>query len=141
EALYLCHARLRECRGQTLYAVPSMFLEELPEEGIENIDVPGAAADRLRGFDEWRTGSKAAEQGWADAGVVPKTRAELLESKPVGNVPGFAEGMIVRHESYGQGRVTEVSGYGALRKIKVRFSSAGERTVLADKAKLAVVGR
>src|SRR5262249_1019390 len=30
--LYLTHARLREFRGQAMYAVPSMFLEELPAE-------------------------------------------------------------------------------------------------------------
>jgi DNA helicase-2/ATP-dependent DNA helicase PcrA len=37
--------------------------------------------------------------------------------------------------------VTEVSGFGALRKVKIRFSSAGERTFLAEKAKLAIVRR
>src|SRR5262249_18777798 len=29
QELYLTHARMREFRGQTMYAVPSMFLEEL----------------------------------------------------------------------------------------------------------------
>src|SRR5712692_8212787 len=38
EELYLSHARLREYRGQTLYAVPSMFLEELPPEGTAAVD-------------------------------------------------------------------------------------------------------
>ena len=69
---------------------------------------------------------------------MPRTKADLSKST-AGDVPGFVEGMIVRHDNYGQGRVTEVSGFGALRKIKVRFSSAGERTFLADKAKLMVV--
>jgi hypothetical protein len=32
-----------------------------------------------------------------------------------------------------------VSGIGAQRKIKVRFSSHGERTFIADKAKLVIV--
>ena len=35
---------------------------------------------------------------------------------------------------------SEVSGNGALRKIKVRFAKAGERTFLAEKARLAIVG-
>ena len=47
--------------------------------------------------------------------------------------------MLVRHDSYGQGRVTEVSGYGAMRKVKIRFSTSGERTFVADKAKLVIV--
>jgi DNA helicase-2/ATP-dependent DNA helicase PcrA len=47
--------------------------------------------------------------------------------------------MMVRHDNYGVGKVTEVSGYGALRKVKVRFAAHGERAFIADKAKLAVV--
>ncbi|HMC90145.1 MAG TPA: UvrD-helicase domain-containing protein [Gemmataceae bacterium] len=139
EELYLSHARLREFRGQTLYAVPSMFLDELPEEGTESTDLSARSYADPRAIEQWRTGSKAAEQGWADAGVLPRTKAELLEPKTDVQAPSFVEGMIVRHDKYGAGRVTEISGYGALRKIKVQFSSAGERTFLADKAKLMVV--
>ena len=40
EELYLTHSRLREFRGQTLYAIPSMFLEELPEEKEKPADAP-----------------------------------------------------------------------------------------------------
>src|SRR5262249_22572244 len=52
---------------------------------------------------------------------------------------GFAEGMVVTHEAYGTGKITDVSGFGALRKVRVRFNRAGERTFLASKAKLAIV--
>ena len=37
EELYLCHARLRDFRGQTLYAIPSTFIGELPED-VARID-------------------------------------------------------------------------------------------------------
>jgi DNA helicase-2/ATP-dependent DNA helicase PcrA len=47
--------------------------------------------------------------------------------------------MLVRHPNYGTGRIIEVSGYGALRKVKIRFSSAGERSFIADKVTLEVV--
>jgi ATP-dependent DNA helicase UvrD/PcrA len=53
----------------------------------------------------------------------------------------YVEGMLVRHETYGHGRVTEVSGFGVLRKVKVRFSSAGERTFMVEKAKLTIVSK
>jgi DNA helicase-2/ATP-dependent DNA helicase PcrA len=135
QELYLCHARLREFRGQTLYAVPSMFLEELGEEGVEALDLSSSAAGRARAIEAWRSGSKAAEQGWADAGVRPRNEDKAT---PVGAL-AFVEGMVVRHDKYGTGRVTLVSGYGMQRKIKVQFRSAGERTFLADKAKLAIV--
>lgn len=142
EELYLCHARLREFRGQTLYAIPSMFLDELGEEGIETLDLSSSAAGRARAIEAWRSGSRAAEQGWSDAGVAPrhkKQSAPAQDKAALPSAPGFVEGMVVHHDKYGTGRVTLVSGYGDQRKIKVRFRSAGERTFLAEKAKLAIV--
>jgi DNA helicase II / ATP-dependent DNA helicase PcrA len=135
EELYLCHSRLREFRGQTLYAVPSMFLDELPKDGVEEVDQSASAGGTSRAMDAWRSGGPAAAQGWADAGVTPRRR-----SGDDGG-PTYAEGMLVRHDKYGMGRVTEVSGHGALRKVKIRFASQGERTFIADKVKLEIVRR
>ena len=56
-----------------------------------------------------------------------------------GNGAAYAEGMLVRHPNYGTGRIIEVSGYGALRKVKIRFSAAGERSFIADKVTFEVV--
>src|SRR5262249_53972513 len=72
QELYLCHARLREFRGQALYAVPSMFLEELPHgEAVEEVDLchhsGGAPAP-----DYWRGGPSAAAEGWHDTGYAPR---------------------------------------------------------------------
>jgi DNA helicase-2/ATP-dependent DNA helicase PcrA len=143
QELYLSHARLREFRGQTQYAVPSMFLDELPADGIEAVDLSASAGGSSRAMSEWRGGGAAADQGWADAGIVPRSRGEpgrgSVSSGRAGN--DYAEGMVVRHEKYGQGRITDVSGYGAMRKVKVRFPNAGERTFLVDKAKLTIVGK
>jgi DNA helicase-2/ATP-dependent DNA helicase PcrA len=131
EELYLCHAKLREFRGQSLYAVPSMFLEELPSQGVECIDLavkPGlTAADLYRGG-----GNRAADEAWADTGMTPRGR------EPV-DASGFGVGVTVLHAEYGRGRIIDVSGYGAMRRLKVRFATAGDRTFVADRAKLTVV--
>jgi DNA helicase II / ATP-dependent DNA helicase PcrA len=145
EELYLCNARIREFRGQALYAVPSMFLDELPEQSVETIDLSASRTAGMRAFDDWRSGSKAAAQGWTDAGITPRRLPEApqpvapLEKNSAGRPGSFSEGMLVRHDSYGTGKVTAVTGNGATRKIKVRFAKAGERTFLADKARLAIV--
>jgi DNA helicase-2/ATP-dependent DNA helicase PcrA len=136
EELYLCHARLREFRGQTLYAVPSMFLDELPQEGIETIDLSSSGARRT--FDDWR-GRGTSRSGWHDTDMEVHEPIPLRQASSGGVAEALAEGTLVRHDRYGMGRVTEVSGYGALRKVKVRFPSAGERTFMAEKAKLAIV--
>jgi DNA helicase-2/ATP-dependent DNA helicase PcrA len=133
EELYLCHSKVREFRGQTLYAMPSVFLEEMPQE-VQHHDL--STGHTHRAMHDWRSGSKDAEAGWRDAGVSPRSAATL--SAPAGNGTTYAEGMLVRHETYGHGRITEVSGYGALRKIRVRFSS-GERSFIATMAKLEVI--
>lgn len=143
EELYLCHARLREFRGQALYAIPSSFLDELPAEGVEHIDLSASAGGSARAIAEWRGGGRDAGPGWVDAGVL----ARASPSPPRTNNGGgggadkYAEGMLVRHETYGHGRVTELSGFGVLRKVKIRFSSAGERTFLVEKAKLTIVSK
>src|SRR5947209_4277172 len=73
EELYVSHARLREFRGQTLYAVPSMFLDELPEEGTQSTDLSVRSYASPPAIETWRGGSEAAEQGWAEAGISPRT--------------------------------------------------------------------
>src|ERR1019366_1069489 len=139
EELYLSYARLREFRGQTLYAIPSMFLEELPHDGIEQIDLSSSAMRSGGGaVDSWRGSTAKASQGWYDTGFA-KTSTKQREEPTLAEPPtGYEEGALVHHDVYGVGRITIVSGQGALRKLKIRFST-GERTFLAAKAKLAIV--
>ena len=84
-----------------------------------------------------RNFTPAAREAWSEAGVRPIPLPIPTRQKE--GADGYVVGMVVRHASYGEGQVIEVSGYGALRKIKVRFARAGERTFLADKARLAIV--
>ena len=41
-------------------------------------------------------------------------------------------------KSYGIGQIIEVGGYGAMRKVKIRFANYGLKTFVADKVKLKV---
>jgi DNA helicase-2/ATP-dependent DNA helicase PcrA len=142
DELYLTRCRMREFRGQTLYAVQSMFLEELPEREIEEIDL--SSSSRHRAADTWRGGTRSAFKNWYDTGVFqsssPKNAAST-DTPPETNPEAkkFREGTLVQHDQYGRGQVTAVSGHGALRKIKIRFAIGGERTFFAAKAKLTIV--
>jgi DNA helicase-2/ATP-dependent DNA helicase PcrA len=140
EELYLCHSRLREFRGSTLYAVPSMFLEELPKS-VQTVDLSASAAGTLQAIEHWRGGGLAAAQGWTEAGLRPRP-APASSKEPLAADPrGFAEGALVKHAQYGMGRIVEVSGYGIMRKVKIRFHTAGERSFIADKVTLEIVRR
>jgi DNA helicase-2/ATP-dependent DNA helicase PcrA len=136
EELYLTHCRLREFRGQTLYAVPSMFLDELPQGGIEPIDLSASAAGTARAMEAWRGATTGASAGWYDTGF-GDAKAKAVSGGTAAPA-GYAVGMKVVHGTYGVGKITDVSGHGAMRKLKVRFPT-GERTFIADKAKLSIV--
>src|SRR5262249_37564822 len=113
-------------------------------DAIQTLDLAGQSPFAPRGADRWRGGSEAADEGWEDAGVRPKPRAQVkpgISEPPLPDEtnPGLVEGAIVSHATYGAGRVTQVTGYGAMRKVKIRFSAHGERTFFVAKAKLTIV--
>jgi DNA helicase-2/ATP-dependent DNA helicase PcrA len=124
EELYLSHARMRDFRGRSLYAVPSMFLEELPAEGI-------AHDDRSSGIAGPKTDHRIRDRAADDFDDQP------LPTPPEPN--GLAVGVIVDHASYGRGKVLDLSGMGALRRVKIRFGRHGEKVFVVEKAKLTVI--
>jgi DNA helicase-2/ATP-dependent DNA helicase PcrA len=87
----------------------------------------------------WRGGSQAAEEGWVAAGIKPAKKPEPMHPLPSRNAADYEQGMVVKHAKYGRGRIMEVSGYGATRRIKVRFSTQGVVTFVASMAKLEIV--
>ena len=135
EELHLSHARLREFRGQTLYAVPSMFLSELPtDHDVQHEDLSAYAS--AQAIPRWQSGPPASAEGWMEAGIPLRTAADRGST---GTTDTYVEGMLVQHDAYGKGRITEVHGYGAMRTVKIRFQTAGERSFRLDKAKLTIV--
>ncbi len=139
EECYLTHARLREFRGSALYASPSEFLDNLAGEAVEAIDLSASAAARQRVLESFRGGGPAAEPGWEEAGVRPPKKAEPIPASPSPAADCFAVGAYVHHPKFGPGRITDLSGQGALRRVKVRFASDGEKTLILQHAKLTVL--
>ena len=136
QELTLTHARMREFRGQVTYAIPSMFLDELPRD-VQTQDPSGGRNQARSAIDEWRSGvgSAAARAGYATKPIAPAESGTPI----AGTV--YTVGGVVQHDEYGIGQVTDISGFGALRRIKIRFPAAGEKTFVADKVKLKVIQR
>ncbi len=80
EELYLTPCRLREFRGQTLYAVPSMFLDELPARGIAHVDLSASAGGTARAMEAWRGATAAASSGWYDTGFAQAPRRRTSDA-------------------------------------------------------------
>ena len=135
--LNLCHARARQFRGVELYAIPSEFLRELPEEGIEHVEM-SRHAGRSPAHDAWRGGNKPdVGLDWEDTGI--PTSGPIVGATATATATDYFVGQIVQHDSYGIGQITELGGYGSLRKMKIRFALHGEKTFVADKVKLKAV--
>ena len=103
---------MREFRGQTFYAVPSMFLEELPREGIDEIDL---SANVHRSIDTWRGSTAKASTGWYETGFVRPASKEAKAATSVVDTGAYEVGVLVHHDVYGTGCITDIAGQGVLR--------------------------
>ncbi len=108
ERLTLTYARYREYRGRSERAAVSRFVNEIPAEHTEMI-----ALDERRNTRE--------DAGAADCGR------------------GFADwrrGQLVRHPSYGYGRVVWIDHHPGRTRAGVKFNAYGEKTLILEHSKL-----
>src|SRR5918912_649435 len=109
ERLVLTHASARSLWGSRNYNLPSRFLDELPDEGVER--------ERLRPT------SWSSYAGSSGGGIAPRE-----------DVPELSTGDTVRHETLGEGIVTRIEPGGV---VTVRFAGEdSERRLMLDYAPL-----
>lgn len=136
--LYLCHARMREFRGQIRYSVESSFLRELPES-VERVDQSMSRNFARSAADTYRAKVAPSANDWAATSATRPALPAVSTSAGLEDV--LEKGAIVQHEEYGIGSVTDVTGFGAMKRVKIRFPSSGEKVFVANKVKLKIVTR
>jgi DNA helicase-2/ATP-dependent DNA helicase PcrA len=109
ERLTMLHAMRRSLYGRTDANLPSRFLDELPEEGVER--------DRLR------------PASWSNYGAPAMRR----ETGPRAEVPSLSTGDSVHSTALGSGVVTGMEPGGV---VKVRFEDGSERRLMLEYAQL-----
>jgi DNA helicase-2/ATP-dependent DNA helicase PcrA len=107
EKLTLTHAMRRSLYGRSDANLPSRFLDELPEHGVER--------ERL------------APASWRGYGARP------AEAEPRAEVPQLATGDSVRHSTLGAGVVLRIEPDGV---VTVRFEDGTERRLMLEYAPL-----
>ena len=130
--LHLTHARMREFRGQLNYQVPSLFLDELPSD-VQRTDVAGNLNVARMAYEPWKSGATSRQ--------LPPIRPSLAPSTTTNQSSEYAPGLVVQHAEYGIGTVLDINGFGAMRRMKIRFAGAGDKTFVADQVKLKIVRR
>jgi DNA helicase-2/ATP-dependent DNA helicase PcrA len=141
--LYLSRSHVREFRGQRQMTIPSQFLAELPEDGLEVRDLTGGMG--LPSYERSRRPDPSARTG----GARFMTAADLM-NRGVGQTPApyippaisgdplnaFQPGVSVVHPEYGIGRIVAIDGAGPNRKGRVAFTVGGERVFILAKCPL-----
>jgi ATP-dependent DNA helicase UvrD/PcrA len=107
ERLTLTHASSRSLWGSRSYNLPSRFVDELPEQGVER--------ERLR------------PASWSNYGTQQQKVA------PRTDVPDLSTGDNVRHGTLGEGVVTAIDAGGV---VTVRFADGVERRLILEYAPL-----
>jgi len=109
--LYLSHAQSRMLHGQIRYALPSRFMDELPEQVLLNLN-------------------RRAETSYS---------APAPASAQRGNDTGYKVGQSVAHAKFGTGIIIDFEGRGADARVQVKFRDAGVKWLALAYAKLSAV--
>ena len=118
--LYLTHAQTRLLHGQTRYCVPSVFLEELPEELLRKVGGSSGYATEPIGTSKGTETSKLTNAGYESVG-------------------GFRIGQNVQHAKFGLGVIVAAEGRGEDARVQVNFGAHGMKWLALAYAKLTVI--
>jgi len=159
QRLYLTHAWSRTLFGGTQYNPPSRFLDEIPDGLIHDVEGHRRSSRGRsyggvwgRGGRDWRSGGPSRDGGrWGADGSggdggqrVAAGRDRIVESALKPRPPtrsgadslGLKIGDDVRHKTFGEGVIIDMSGSGDKTEARVRFRDVGEKTLLLSWAPL-----
>ena len=146
--LYLSLAMTRAQFGEVTVAMPSRFLQEIPNELLHWKQSPGDVNSR-GGTQSRALNARGRGPGSGGSGGVRRYGDDLVplpKREPSGSIDRFANkipakvrdngdlqlapGDRIRHDDFGEGRVDAVTGEGAKRVAHVRFDAAGPKKLL-----------
>ncbi len=131
--LFLSHAWSRLIFGQTQYNPPSRFIDEIPDELIDE-----AAGSRGKRRKLSSTFGSSGTSGRNSGGGFSRSRDEIVDAalKPRGPEPSHADeiglktGDDVMHAKWGEGVILDIRGGGDKAEAVIRFPTVGEKVLL-----------
>ena len=135
-------SRRRMLYGQTMFGKPSRFVDEIPPELVQEVEV---LPQRSAGYGQ-QSGNRQAATAWQRGGTVswqqgtPQRESKRVTapspsfaSKP-SPVPEFRAGMQVKHKAFGLGIVRETTPMGGDLLLRIEFEKVGEKLMMAKTA-------
>jgi DNA helicase-2/ATP-dependent DNA helicase PcrA len=117
QRLILTKAQFRTIRGQSERTITSPFLNEMPQDLLRITDRTTLAGLRDRGEDR-----------------------AFVRERTQGLAGQFQPGQMVRHPTFGLGRVVTISDMGQQARAVIEFNTAGRKTLVLEYARLQPVG-
>lgn len=168
DKLYLTHAFRRTFYGETEVAVPSRFLQEIPEDLAEGGTAQQRREATTRQASSWnwsssrqsssRSKAKPKSYSWASKQKsavkrpsaapapstynknLPKPRYEEDDLEPAGpQIAKYKTGQKVRHGTFGEGTVIESKLTGNDEEVSVAFAEVGVKRLAASFANLEIL--
>ena len=139
--LYLTHAWSRTLFGGTQYNPPSRFLDEIPSELVHDVEGHRRASRRGRTYGGgWRSSAGTGDRGLRVAAGRDRIVERALEARRPqrsgAESLGLKVGDDVRHKTFGEGVILDLSGSGDKTEALVRFRDVGEKRLLLSWAPL-----
>lgn len=128
QQLYLTCAERRLMYGQTRYARPSRFLQEIPAELLDS-----NLTERARQA-EAEQAQKKAYRPRSTVNQSYRSASALQASVTTSSVPTFACGDRVMHKAFGEGMITSVKPMGGDQLLEIAFTSKGTKRLMAKSA-------
>ena len=135
QRLYLTHAWSRTLFGGTQYNAPSRFIDEIPQRLIHDLD-GNRRASRRSSRDSSAYGSSGSRVGAGRERIVEGALRARVPSRSGAETLGLKIGDDVKHNSFGEGVILELTGSGDKTEALVRFRDAGEKHLLLSWAPL-----
>lgn len=129
EMLYVTCARQRMMFGRTMANAISSFMEEIPDDLIEDLTPKRESFNRVYGYDGATYGNNM------------QTKASVHENIPKNNIDGgeIRAGMRINHKMFGKGLVIAVKNSGNDKQITVHFDGVGLKNLLLSAAPIEII--
>jgi DNA helicase-2/ATP-dependent DNA helicase PcrA len=125
ERAYISHVGNRRMYGNWMNAIPSRFVDELPEEHIDTQSDMGATGNAGRSA-HWDSSGFGQNFAMRRTSFIEGT-SRRVESKPDNaNINGFVRGDKVFHEKFGRGTIIHMDGT----KLDIAFEKGGTKRVM-----------
>ncbi len=126
ERAYISHAANRRMYGNWMSAIPSRFVDELPEDYIEVQAETGLHGNAGGRSSHWDSSGFGVQYAARKTSYVDDVSSKVSSKVDTANINGFSRGDKVFHEKFGHGTIIHMDG----QKLDISFGKSGTKRVM-----------